>query len=258
MILILETSGMPTVDYFLSSDLMEPPEAADHYSERLVRLPNLSIYYEPVQMDASAPDRAEYGLRSDAVVFFCGQSLFKFLPQFDQVFASIAKRVANCQFVFLRGLGAERISILFQERLDRAFSSAGLNASEYCLVLPFLSQSQFMSLVGLCDIFLDSVGWSGCNTTLESLTHDLPIVTMPQAFMRSRHSAAILQMMGIDETIARTVDEYVSIAAELANDSGNRRMLSRKIADSKSRVYRDTAPIAALQDFLENAVRRAS
>jgi predicted O-linked N-acetylglucosamine transferase (SPINDLY family) len=65
-------------------------------------------------------------------------------------------------------------------------------------------------------------------------------------------------MMGIDETIARTLDEYVSIAAELANDSGNRRMLSRKIADNKSRVYRDPAPIAALQEFLESAVSRTS
>src|ERR1700733_977191 len=38
-----ETSGMPTVDYFLSSDLMEPLEAAEHYTEQLVRLPNLSL-----------------------------------------------------------------------------------------------------------------------------------------------------------------------------------------------------------------------
>ena len=40
------TSGFPTIDYFISSDLMEPANAAAHYSEQLVRLPNLSIYYE--------------------------------------------------------------------------------------------------------------------------------------------------------------------------------------------------------------------
>jgi predicted O-linked N-acetylglucosamine transferase (SPINDLY family) len=253
-----ETSGMPTIDYFLSSDLMEPSEAAVHYSERLVRLPNLSVYYEPVQTDTSAPDRVRYGLRSDAVVFFCGQSLFKFLPQFDEVFPSIAKRVANCQFVFLRDPRAERINVLFQERLDQAFSLMGLNASDYCLLLPPQSQSQFISAIGLCDIFLDSIGWSGANTTLESLVHNLPIVTMPKTLMRSRHSAAILQMMEIGETIAHSVDEYVSIAARLANHSDERHAVSSKIAESKSRVYRDPAPIAALQDFLDNAVRGSS
>ena len=47
-----DTSGMPTLDYFLSSDLMEPPDASDHYSEKLIRLPNLSIYYDPIETES--------------------------------------------------------------------------------------------------------------------------------------------------------------------------------------------------------------
>jgi len=64
-----ETSGLPTLDYFLSSDLMEPPDAASHYTERLIRLPNLSIYYEPIATEVVSVSRADYGLRSDATVF---------------------------------------------------------------------------------------------------------------------------------------------------------------------------------------------
>jgi predicted O-linked N-acetylglucosamine transferase (SPINDLY family) len=75
-----ETSGMPTLDYFLSSDLMEPPDAEQHYTEKLVRLPNLSIYYEPIKTDNIAMTRDELGLRSDAPVFWSGQSLFKYFP----------------------------------------------------------------------------------------------------------------------------------------------------------------------------------
>ena len=44
-----DTSGMHTLDYYLSSDLMEPDDAIEHYTERLIRLPNLSIYYEPIE-----------------------------------------------------------------------------------------------------------------------------------------------------------------------------------------------------------------
>ena len=43
-----DTSGFPTLDYYLSSELMEPSDAKEHYTERLIRLPNLSIYYEPL------------------------------------------------------------------------------------------------------------------------------------------------------------------------------------------------------------------
>ena len=42
-----------------------------------------------------------------------------------------------------------------------------------------MSQSKFVAAVGQCDVFLDSIGWSGCNSALESLPHNLPIVTMP-------------------------------------------------------------------------------
>src|SRR5713101_8704508 len=91
------TSGFPTIDYFISSDLMEPESAADHYSEQLIRLPNLSIYYEPADVPPVAVDRAQLGLRTGAVVYWCCQSLPKYLPQFDEVFARIAAEVPDCQ-----------------------------------------------------------------------------------------------------------------------------------------------------------------
>ena len=110
---------MPTLDYFLSSDLMEPPDAADHYSERLIRLPNLSIYYEPIADPVAPMSRSELGLRADAAVYWCGQSLFKYLPQYDRVFAEIAARVADCQFVFIRHPTGQGVTELFQAAGDR-------------------------------------------------------------------------------------------------------------------------------------------
>ena len=121
-----DTSGMQTLDYYLSSDLMEPDDATEHYTERLIRLPNLGVYYEPIDIEPSAISRTELGLRSDAVVFWCGQSLYKYLPQFDQVFARIAQLVKNCQFVFVEHSRAEQITGLFRRRLERAFAVLGL------------------------------------------------------------------------------------------------------------------------------------
>src|SRR5262249_7521549 len=99
------TSGFPTIDYFLSSDRMEPPDAQAHYTERLVRLPNLSIFYEPPQAPPAGVGRGELGLRADAVAYWCCQSLPKYLPQFDEVFARIAAAVGNCQFAFIEFVG---------------------------------------------------------------------------------------------------------------------------------------------------------
>lgn len=250
-----ETSGLSSLDYFLSSDLMEPPGAEAFYTEKLIRLPNLSIYYEPVESEPVSVSREELGLRSGATVFWSAQSLYKYLPQHDDVFVRIAQAAGDCQFVFLRHFGVPRVTAITRERLNRAFAAAGLRADDYCVFLDRLSQSKFVAAAGLCDVFLDSIGWSGCNSALESLPHDLPIVTIRGAFMRGRHSAAILAMMGIGDTIAETVDDYVSIAARLANDPAQRNALRRRIADNKHKVYRDRTTVTALEEFLEGAVR---
>jgi predicted O-linked N-acetylglucosamine transferase (SPINDLY family) len=250
-----ETSGLPTMDYFLSSDLMEPADADAFYTEKLVRLPNLSIYYEPVETEPVEVTREEFGLRASATVFWSGQSLFKYLPQYDDVFVRIAREVGDCQFVFLRHFGAPRITAITRERLDRAFASAGLRADDYCIFLNRLSQSKFVAAAGLSDVFLDSIGWSGCNSALECLAQALPVVTFEGKTMRGRHCAAILRMLGSPDTIAATIDDYVAVATRLGRDREFRRAVSSRMAENRDKVYRDRAPVTALETFIERAVR---
>ena len=249
------TSGFPTIDYFISSDLMEPADAADHYSERLVRLPNLSIYCEPAEVPAVAIDRAQLGLRAGAVVYWCCQSLPKYLPQYDKVFARIAIEVPDTQFTFIEFAGARGVTALFRTRLERAFKAVGLDARDHCVFLPRLAPDRFVAAIGQCDVVLDSIGWSGCNSILESLVHDVPIVCFAGEMMRGRHTAAILEMMDVRETTARTIDEYVSIAGSLGRDTTKRAEISAKIARRKHQIYRDHDCMVALEAFLDRAVR---
>jgi predicted O-linked N-acetylglucosamine transferase (SPINDLY family) len=102
---------------------------------------------------------------------------------------------------------------------------------------------------------LDSIGWSGCNSILESLVHNVPIVTLAGEMMRGRHTAAILDMMEVRGTTARNIDEYVSIAGLLGRNMAKRVELSAEIAEKKHRLYRDRDCIVALEAFLDRAVR---
>ena len=250
-----ETSGFPTLDFFLSSGLMEPPDGDNHYTEKLVRLPNLSIYYEPPQVRPIAMKREQLGFRATATAYWCAQSLFKYLPHFDEIYPRIAREVGDCQFAFIQHQGAREVTDLFLKRLEAAFSAYGLRASDYCVTLPRLDAQQFISAIGCCDVILDSIGWSGGNTTLESLCHNLPIVTLPGGLMRSRHTAAILTMMGVTETIVPSIDHYVATAVKLAHNPVWRAAIQQRMATQKECVYRDIIAIRALEDFLENAIR---
>jgi predicted O-linked N-acetylglucosamine transferase (SPINDLY family) len=252
-----DTSGFPTLDYYLSSELMEPSESQAHYTERLIQLPNLSIYYEPLDLQPIPISRAKLGLRSAATVYWCGQSLFKYLPQYDHVFPRIAQDVGNCQFVFIQFQLSDNVTSLFQKRLDRAFTAFGLKANDHCVFLRRQEDERwFLGAIGQCDIVLDSIGWSGCNSTLESLHFSLPIVTLSAPLMRGRHSMAVLKMMGVEETITQTVDDYILTAIRLAQDLQWRIAVKNRISENKHRVYRDSTCISALEEFLTKAVGR--
>jgi predicted O-linked N-acetylglucosamine transferase (SPINDLY family) len=235
---------------------MEPPEADAHYTETLVRLPNLSIYCEPGEIAPVPLERSQIGLRPGATVYWCSQSVFKYLPQHDDIFPRIAREAGDCQFVFLETQLGRHIADLFLERLGRAFAAYGLDAKRHCVVRPYLSPGEFQGTMACCDVFLDSVGWSGCNSTLESLARDLPIVTLRGGLMRGRHTAAILGMMGLSETVAERIEDYIALAVRMARDPAWREAQRRQIAENKHRVWRDRACIDALEDFLEGAVRQ--
>jgi predicted O-linked N-acetylglucosamine transferase (SPINDLY family) len=172
------------------------------------------------------------------------------------VFVRIAERVGSAQFAFICHSSRE-ITDAFRARLVAAFKARGMDTARHCVFLPRMSPDRFAAAVGACDIVLDSIGWSGGNTTLEGLGHALPIVTISGPFMRGRHTRAILTMMGVTGTIAATVDEYVALAVRLALDRGWRDAVAPQMAENEYRVYRDQTCIHGLETFLDRVARES-
>jgi protein O-GlcNAc transferase len=247
-----ETTGFANVDFFLTSNLMEPPGEEARYSERVVRLPNLSVDYAPPA--AQAPrDPAAFGLRPSAMKYLCCQSIFKYLPQDDDLLARIAQSVPDSQFVFLGHPTAPSLTARFRARVAAAFEARGLDPSRHLVFLPWLDRARYASLNASCDLFLDTPRWSGGNTTLEAIAQGLPAITWPGATMRSRHTHAILRRMQLDEAVARDLEDYVSLATELGQDPGALAELRARTVARRDMLWRDPAPTAALADFLERA-----
>jgi predicted O-linked N-acetylglucosamine transferase (SPINDLY family) len=248
------TTGMPTIDHFLSGALMEPRDADDHYTEHLVRLPNLGLCYIPdPQPEEPVGGRARFGFHPHAPVFWSAQALYKYLPQYDCVFPRIAAELGACQFVFIGFAKSEAVTGAFRDRLWGAFARTGLDAARHLVILPPLSQQDYVHAAGLADVILDSIGWSGGKSTLDCLAVNPAIVTMPGRFMRGRHTAAILRRIGCEATIAGTLDDYVSIAVRLARDPAWRDQARQAVAAGKHRGFDDVGYIRALQAFLLDA-----
>lgn len=251
------TSGLPTIDYYLSSEMMEVENAQEHYTEKLVKLPNLSIHYQPLAVPAKSITKKEIGIEDDDIMFWCCQSLFKYLPQHDDVFARIAQKLTKSKFVFIEAQQGEFVTNVFRQRLNHAFEEYGLKYEDYCIFLPRLNPSMFAGVTAIADVFLDSIGWSGCNSTLEAIAHNTPVVTLPGELMRGRHTLAILKTMGIEEMITATKEDYVKVAVRLGQDAKYRQHISQKVADNKHKLYCDLKPIRALEDFFLKVLNKS-
>jgi protein O-GlcNAc transferase len=245
------TTGLPTIDYFISNELMEPENAEEHYSEKLIRLPNIGISYAKPLVPKLTKTRANFQLKQESIVYLCCQSLFKYLPQHDYIWGEIAQKVPQAQFVFLSHTSAE-ITKIFQCRLQQTFEKFGLNWQEYCIVLPRQNQLDYWQLNLLSDIYLDNLSWSGCNTTLEAIACDLPVVTCPGKLMRGRHAYGILKMLNVTDTIARTIEEYIAIAVNLALDTSWRNSVICQIHKRHDDLYEDLTCVQGLEAFYQS------
>jgi len=248
------TTGLPTIDYYLSSDLMEPAQAERHYSEKLIRLPNLALNYTPPALPSAPRTRPQLGIPERAVVYLSTQSLFKYLPQHDDIYPRIAAQVPGALFVFLAH-GEKQVTDLFAERLAAAFAFRDL--APRCIFLPRLNHADFLCLNMAADVLLDTLEWSGGKTSLEAIACDLPVVTLPGSFMRGRHTYAFLTRMGLRQNIAGDKDDYIRIAAGLGNDPELRAQVKDFIKSHKHLLFNDTRVNEALEAFYMDVCRPA-
>ena len=247
-----ETSGLPTIDYYLSAQDMEPADGQAHYTERLVTLPHLGCSYQPTRIAPADPGLAELGSASDAPVFVCPGVPFKYAPQHDKVLPRIARALGRCRFVFFRH-GSGELSNKLRRRLELAFARDGLDFGDFGVFVPWLDRPSFYGLLQRADVLLDTIGFSGFNTAMQAVESALPIVTVEGRFLRGRLASGILKRMGLQELVASSPEEYVAVATRLARDGEYRKGIRRRIEASRHILFDDDAPIRAMETFLAEA-----
>lgn len=246
-----QTSGLPTIDYFLSAADFEPPDGQAHYRERLVRLPGIGCYYEPLSPQELAGNGA-LAIDGSGPRFACVGSPYKYLPRDDHLLVDIARRLGACTFLFFVDV-APLLSRKVEQRLAASFAQRGLDAAKFVRFLPRQSRPAFFALLRTCDAYLDTRGFSGFNTAMQAITCDLPVVTCEGRFMRGRFASGILRRLDLADLVAPDGQAYVGIAERLARDPAHREDVRRRLAAGRPALFRDTGPLRALEDWLLGA-----
>lgn len=259
-----ETTGLPTMDLYLSADGLEPADAAANYVEELVRLPNLGVYVEPLAPAMADPGLGSLNLSGGDTLLLCPGVPFKYAPMYDNVWVQIAGRLRKKAFrwrgggrlVFFRSRSAV-MDRMFEHRMRAAFEANGVDFDSHVSIVPALERSRFFGLMRQSAFMLDTVGFSGFNTALQAIECALPVLAFEGEFMRGRLASAIMQRLDLPELVATTTEKYVEKTLELAGDAGLRKKLRTKIIERRNVLFYDMAPVKALEQRLTEAVAKA-
>jgi protein O-GlcNAc transferase len=257
-----ETSGLPTIDLYFSAQAFEPVSAAqNNYSEKLVTLPHLSVYVEPLALPFTDPDLLSLKLPAEQSLLLCPGQPFKYAPQYDDVWVQIAKglqrkslfrKSSAGRLVFFRSQN-DTLDRTLEQRLRAAFARGGIDFDAHASIIPFLDHPRFFGLMRRSSLMLDTLGFSGFNTALQGIECDLPVLAFEGDFMRGRLASGILRELELPELVAAGTDDFVHKAVTLAKNPEKLRELKSKIIERRDRLFRNLIPVRALERCLIDA-----
>jgi len=214
-----ETTGLPTMDYYLSAEAFEHGDAQQNYAEKLICLPHLGCYYEPLETVEKETDFGQWGIQFSNPVMLCPGTPFKYQPQHDEIFIEIARRLGNVQLVFFSYHRIPQLSQKLAQRIAGKFAAAGLDFNRHVVFIPWQKASGFYQLMRRATLMLDTIGLSGFNTAMQAIGCDLPIVAYQGRFMRGKLASALLHRLGLQACIADNIIDYVDCVTRLATDT---------------------------------------
>jgi protein O-GlcNAc transferase len=211
------TTGLPTIDWFLSAELLESPQADAHYREKLIRLPGTGVH---TRFSALQPQHWGGPDRQPGVVRFalCQQPI-KFDPRDDILLARIAKAVGPCEFWLAAPANMPWSAVKLRERIAATFRAEGLDPQAYLRAMPWLSRERFLGFLDEMDIFLDCPAFSGYTTAWQAIHRGLPIIALEGRYLRQRLAAGLLRQIGMTEGITLSEEQYVATAVGWADES---------------------------------------
>jgi predicted O-linked N-acetylglucosamine transferase (SPINDLY family) len=245
-----DTTGIRNIDRFISCEGYESEGSEAHYSERLVMLRGVAsphFYYRP-EIPETLKSKADFGFDSEARLYSCLQTLVKFHPDFDAVLAAILRGDPEGLVVLITAP-----ELLVTQALERRFRHSMPDVADRVRFLPAMPHMDFMNLLALSDVVLDTLHFCGMNTSLQAFSVGSAVVTMPGPLQRSRHTSSMYRHMGIEACIAKDPQDYVRIALRLGLDPIFRSEVLASIRERSHRLYENPQVVREFERIFSEA-----
>ena len=247
-----DTSGVDTIDYYLSSVYYEKdinPE--ENYSENLVLMNSLCTYYYKIIENPTIVNKNYFGFSDVTNIYLSSQVLFKLNPAYDEVINNILINDPNGIIVFIKMNLGSYIQDILIKRLEKTLKH---NMTRLHLVEWQTCERDFYKLLSIADVIIDPYPFGGCNTSFSAFSMGIPIVTMPANMINGRFTYGLYKKMDIMDLVAYDFDTYVTLANKCAMDKVWRSNMVEKIKNNIHLIFNEVDSIHTWINFCVNAV----
>ena len=231
---------LPELDWLICDSTVVPPEQAVHYAPRPLPLDGLYQANDGRMLELPALSRAEEGLPENAFVLCCFNNFYKITEPVFAAWIAILRRLDHAV------LWLAEDNATGAANLCRALAAAGV-APGRLILAPRADPARYLARLALADLFLDTSPYNAGTVASDALRMGLPLVTLSGRSFASRMAASLLRAVGLTETIATTLDDYVDIAVALGTDTARLSQARRVLAGGAAwrRSIGDSAGFAA-------------
>jgi protein O-GlcNAc transferase len=244
-----ETTGNDSIDYFISSKLIESENSDKNFSEKLICSESLPMfYYKPKVKNILNVEKI-----NKMNLYSCPQTLFKLHPDFDQIIEGIQKKDKNSIFYFIKDSNKALNNII----INRLKKNLKINIDRIHF-LETMNWEEYTNHCGRASVLLDPLYFGAGNSFYESMFYGTPTITMPTNYTKSRLVLGAYNQMEISDIkfnpIVNTIDDYVNSAVEIAN---NRNLIDIKHqlkSKAEMKLYENEKSISDLEYVLNKIV----
>jgi predicted O-linked N-acetylglucosamine transferase (SPINDLY family) len=222
------TTAAPFIDYVIADSVVAPEERRSDFSERVVRLPNCYLPYDPssCRIADETPARASLSLPPDGFVFCCFNNAYKItLEGFDGWMRILQRTSGGVLWLRIESEAAAA-------NLRREAQARGVDPDRLVFARR-LPAEQHLARHRLAGVFLDTLPYNAHATACDALWTGLPVVTRIGETFPGRVAASALTAVGLPELITRSQAEYEALAVELAADPAKLAAIKAKLARNR-------------------------
>ena len=223
------TTGNDSIDYFLSSKLLETENSQKKFSEKLILSDYLPMYFYKPKIQKKLLD--DQMIKKN--VYFCSQNLMKFHPHFDEIIAKILSKDKKAKILFIK----DKSEILSKKIIDR-FKKNSLIDFDRINFLGKMSVEEYINLCGSSSVLLDTLYFGAGNSFHESMFYGTPTVSMPTENLKSRIVLGAYKQMQIENPpIVNSIDDYVETSVDIANKNPSEMLELKKYFQKQANTH---------------------